>query len=124
MNDLLEQAENLVQDLQDELEMKDALTVKELPIEDYESQDTCYRSDKSASNSFCSQQNWDGSRKYCGKELLDQKAEEDTESVSKIEAELQAELERLELNMNSLSLERRLSSLVEVIICSSVHCRV
>ncbi|KAF7124574.1 hypothetical protein RHSIM_Rhsim12G0148200 [Rhododendron simsii] len=106
LNDLLEQTENLVQDLQDELEMKDALTVKELAIEDY--------SDKSASNSFCSQQNWDGSRKYCGKELLDQKAEEDSESVSKIEAELQAELERLELNMNSLSLERRLSSLVEL----------
>ena len=43
MNDLLKQTENLVQDLQDELEMKDSLTVKELAIEDYGSQDTCYR---------------------------------------------------------------------------------
>lgn len=115
LNDLLEQTENLVQDLQDELEMKDALTVKELPIEDYESQDMCKRSDnKSEPNSFCSQQNWDGSMKCCGKELLDEKAEEESESVSKIEAELEAELERLELNMNSLSLEKRLSSLVEL----------
>lgn len=34
--------------------------------------------------------------------------------MSKIEAELEAELEMLELNINASSLDRRLSNLVEV----------
>ncbi|CAL5374504.1 unnamed protein product [Camellia sinensis] len=115
LNDLLKQTENLVQDLQDELEMKDSLTVKELAIEDYESQDAYCRSyNKRAPHSFSSEQNLDGSTKSDSKELPDQKAEEDSESMSKIEAELEAELERLELNMNSSSLEGRLSDLVEL----------
>ncbi|GFZ12155.1 hypothetical protein Acr_23g0005400 [Actinidia rufa] len=114
LNDLLKQTENLVQDLQDELEMKDSLTVKELAIEDYGSQDTCYRSyNKSAPHSSSSQQNLDRLTTYDVKELPDGKADEDSASMSKIEAELEAELERLELNMNSSTLEGSLSDLVE-----------
>ncbi|KDP31348.1 hypothetical protein JCGZ_11724 [Jatropha curcas] len=110
LRDLLKQSENLVQDLQEELEMKDSLTVKEIAEEKCESQDTCenlfhYRApslllpsmDDSTKNLSC-----------CGK------AEESPEDMSKIEAELEAELERLGLNMNTSSLERRLSDLVEV----------
>ncbi|PSR95769.1 hypothetical protein CEY00_Acc21901 [Actinidia chinensis var. chinensis] len=115
LNDLLKQTENLVQDLQDEFEMKDSLTVKELAIEDYGSQDTCYRScNKSAPHSSSSQQNLDRLTKYDVKELPDGKADEDSASMSKIEAELEAELERLELNINSSTLEGRLSDLVEL----------
>ncbi|XP_073056432.1 uncharacterized protein [Primulina eburnea] len=79
LDKLLKHKENLVQDLQEELEMKDSLTVKELTVEDYESQDNS----------------------------CDQMAEE--ESLSKIEAELEAELERLESNMNSTRFEAKLS---------------
>lgn len=84
LDKLLKHKENLVQDLQEELEMKDSLTVKELAVEDYESQD----------NSF------------------DKMAEE--ESLSKIEKELEAELERLESNMNSTRFEAKLSNATEV----------
>ncbi|XP_057488610.1 uncharacterized protein LOC130774552 [Actinidia eriantha] len=115
LNDLLKQTENLVQDLQDEFEMKDSLTVKELSIEDYGSQDTCYRScNKSAPQSSSSQQNLDRLTKYDVKELPDGKADKDSASMSKIEAELEAELERLELNINSSTLEGILSDLVEL----------
>ncbi|KAL1215107.1 hypothetical protein V5N11_007680 [Cardamine amara subsp. amara] len=71
----LKQTENLVHDLEDELEMKDSLIVKELDIE---------------------------------------KAAEDSESISNIEAELEAELERLEINMNSSNIETRLSDMIEM----------
>ncbi|KFK27880.1 hypothetical protein AALP_AA8G441400 [Arabis alpina] len=71
----LEQTENLVHDLEDELEMKDSLIVKELDIE---------------------------------------KAAENSESISNIEAELEAELERLEINMNSSNIETRLSDMIEM----------
>lgn len=84
LDKLLMHKENLVQDLQEELEMKDSLTVKELAVEDYESQDNSY----------------------------DQMAEE--ESLSKIEAELEAELERLESNMNSTRFEAELSNVTEL----------
>ncbi|XP_073048522.1 uncharacterized protein [Primulina eburnea] len=84
LNKLLKHKENLVQDLQEELEMKDSMTVKELVVEDYESQDNS----------------------------CDQMAEE--ESLSKIEAELEAELERLESNMNSTRFEVKLSNVTEL----------
>ncbi|XP_052179587.1 uncharacterized protein LOC127792945 [Diospyros lotus] len=103
---LLKQTENLVQDLQDELEMKDSLTVKELSSEHYEPHDTL-------NGSSSSEHNLAGSVKFDTKELLDQKAEDDSKSMSKIEAELEAELERLELTMKSSSLEGRLSNVVE-----------
>lgn len=109
MKDLLQQTENLVQDLQEELEMKDSLTVKELANEDYESQET-------HDHAFGSETNED----YELQDAHDQKAEENLELMSKIEAELEAELERLELSMNSSCLERKLSHLVEVSISSTV----
>ncbi|CAA0411210.1 hypothetical protein ISN44_As05g056330 [Arabidopsis suecica] len=71
----LKQTENLVHDLEDELEMKDTLIVKEIDIE---------------------------------------KAAESSESISNIEAELEAELERLEINMNSSNIETRLSDIIEM----------
>ncbi|KAA8542548.1 hypothetical protein F0562_023700 [Nyssa sinensis] len=115
LNELLKQTENLVQDLQDELEMKDSLTVKELTNEDYQSQDTrdCFYNSR-APHSCSPEQNLGESTKCDVKELHNQKAQEYSESMSKIEAELEAELERLELNMNSSSLEGKLSDLVEL----------
>ncbi|EFH42670.1 hypothetical protein ARALYDRAFT_496258 [Arabidopsis lyrata subsp. lyrata] len=71
----LKQTENLVHDLEDELEMKDSLIVKEIDIE---------------------------------------KAADNSESISNIEAELEAELERLEINMNSSNIETRLSDMIEM----------
>ncbi|KAK9926108.1 hypothetical protein M0R45_023357 [Rubus argutus] len=112
LKDVLKQTESLVDDLQEELEMKDSATVKELANENYGSQDT---SDNSvfnrALNPFSPKQNMD---KYDGRDSYEQKAEESSESMSKIEAELEAELERLELNMNTSTLEGRLTDLDEL----------
>jgi hypothetical protein len=108
LRELLKQNENLVEDLQDELDMKDSMTVKELHNENYGSQDTCDHS-------------------FSGKELhefspekhVDSSPRIDCKAMSKIEAELEAELERLGLDMNVSSLDRKLSELVEVSITSS-----
>ncbi|KAJ7956472.1 Protein POLAR LOCALIZATION DURING ASYMMETRIC DIVISION AND REDISTRIBUTION like [Quillaja saponaria] len=114
MKELLKQTENLVQDLQEELEMKDSMTVKELTNENYESQDTCDNSFYNrALGAFCSERHMDDSLKDECKESCDQKADESSGSMSKIEAELEVELERLGLNMNTSSLDRQLSDLVE-----------
>lgn len=115
LKDLLKQTENLVQDLQEEIEMKDSMTVKELNNENYGgSQDTCDHSSYDREfNGFSSEKHMDNSPRDCI-ELNDSKEEENSEPMSKIEAELEAELERLGLNMNTSSLERKLSELVEV----------
>lgn len=119
---LLKQTENLVQDLQEELEMKDSLTVKELANENYESQETYDNSFHDRATNSCSlEQNIDNSTRYDGKELYYEKVKESSESMSKIEAELEAELERLGLNMNVSNMERRLSDLVEVSLYLSRH---
>uniref|UniRef100_A0A7N0TRF5 Uncharacterized protein n=1 Tax=Kalanchoe fedtschenkoi TaxID=63787 RepID=A0A7N0TRF5_KALFE len=73
LTELLKQSKNLVQDLQEEIEMKDSVTVKELASEKID----IHESD--------------------GKQ---------SEMMSQIEAELEAELERLELNMKGSTLER------------------
>ncbi|XP_072989095.1 uncharacterized protein [Typha latifolia] len=86
LSDMLKRTENLVQDLQEELDMKESLTVNEVIHE--------------------------ASRNAEGEQNQPQTTE--GESMSKIEAELQAELERLELNMNANSLEGRISALGEV----------
>ncbi|XWS47928.1 hypothetical protein CRYUN_Cryun13aG0028200 [Craigia yunnanensis] len=112
---LLKRTENLVQDLQEELEMKDSLTVKELANENYNSRETYDNSfHDRATNSSSLEQNIDNSPRYDGKESYYEKVEKSSESMSKIEAELEAELERLGLNMNVSNLERRLSDLVEL----------
>lgn len=106
LNELLKQSENLVQDLQEELEMKDSLTVKELAVEDFESQDTQNDTFNTGSlRTFSPEEK----HNHCPKEYYDQK-KTDAESFSKIEAELAAELEMLELNMSS----HKLSNTVEV----------
>lgn len=115
LKELLDQKENLVQDLHDELEMKDSLTVKELSNENSGSQDTSqsfFRS--SARNPLFDGQNVDS---YANNDYIEshsEKGEENTESMRKIEAELEAELERLGLDMTTSGLERRLSDLLEL----------
>ncbi|XP_035550008.1 uncharacterized protein LOC108996540 isoform X3 [Juglans regia] len=56
----------------------------------------------------------ESSTKYADKKIYDWTVEESSEPMSKIEAELEAELEMLELNINASSLDRRLSDLVEL----------
>lgn len=113
LKELLKQTENLVQDLQEELEMKDSLTVRELKNENYELQDTypCSLHERAPCSSS-PQRSMNISRN--GKELYDEKDGETLESMSKIEAELEAEFERLGLNVNTSSLEIRLSDIIEV----------
>ncbi|XP_040367964.1 uncharacterized protein LOC112180976 isoform X2 [Rosa chinensis] len=112
LKDVLKQTESLVEDLHEELEMKDSVTVKELTSENYGSQDTCDNLDLNrALNPFSAEQNMD---KYDGRDSYEQKAEESSESMSKIEAELEAELERLGLNMNTSTLEGRVTDLDEL----------
>lgn len=82
----LKRMENLVQDLQDELEMKEGLTVKELPNETSGEHDD----------------------DNCKIHIVD------PEPMSKIEAELEAELARLELNITSRHLEEETSDTNDV----------
>ncbi|TKY73302.1 hypothetical protein E2542_SST02054 [Spatholobus suberectus] len=115
LRELLKQTENLVQDLQEELEMKDSMTVKELHNENYGSRDTCDHSsyDKEL-NEFSPEKHVDNSPRIDSTESYHQNVEQSSESMSKIEAELEAELERLGLDINASSLERKLSELVEL----------
>ncbi|XP_034894166.1 uncharacterized protein [Populus alba] len=109
----LEHTQNLVQDLQEELEMKDSLTVKQLANENNESQDTCDNSfHYRASNPHLLIQNVNDSMNNIGAVSYNENTEQSPESMSKIEAELEAELERLGLNMNPSGPPRRLSELV------------
>ncbi|CAN4086255.1 unnamed protein product [Withania somnifera] len=113
VNELLRQSENLVQDLHEELEMKDSLTVKEIAIEDCESQDAHNDSSNSGALQAPSPKgNLDKSSTNYDEDCQSTKTEE--ESRSKIEAELEAELERLELSMNSSKLEGKLAELDEL----------
>lgn len=116
LRELLKQSDNLVQDLQEELEMNDSMTVKEIHNENYGSQDTCDHSfnDKEL-NELSPEKHMENSPRIDYKEeSYDKKEEHSSDSMSKIEAELEAELERLGLDMNASSLERKLSELVEV----------
>ncbi|XP_022971728.1 uncharacterized protein LOC111470386 isoform X2 [Cucurbita maxima] len=109
LKELLKHTENLVQDLQEELEMKDSVTVKELSNENCESLDI-------SENSFFGrrERNLNSSAKSDDKELFEQNAEEGSESLSKIEAELEAELQRLGLNTHTTSTDKRFSDLHEL----------
>lgn len=114
LKELLKQTENLVQDLQEELEMKDSLTVKELAYENNDSLSACDNSfNDNMPKHFCLEQSKDNLAKHDGEKSFDKNAEVSIESMSQIEAELEAELVRMGLNMNSSSLERRLSDFVE-----------
>lgn len=111
LKELLKHTENLVQDLQEELEMRDSLTVKELSNENCESLGI-------SENSFFGrkEQNLDPSAISDDKELFEQNAEQGSESLSKIEAELEAELQMLGLNIDTSSTDRRYSDFHEVIV--------
>ncbi|XP_058193623.1 uncharacterized protein LOC131310559 [Rhododendron vialii] len=110
LSEMLKQSENLVRDLQEELEMKAMLTVKEIAGEYHQSQVTtdCSSSNPEPIASSSKQK----SAKHERKELDDQEVESH-ELMSKIEAELEAELERLELNMKASTLES-ISDFVEL----------
>ncbi|XP_050203724.1 protein POLAR-like 1 [Mercurialis annua] len=85
LNEQLNKNENLARDLYEELEMKDHVILKELPNEDTE---TAFSTEKES--------------KFDSKELSDNKCK-NSEAISKIEAELEAELEILEQTMKSSS---------------------
>lgn len=94
--------------------MKDSLTVKELANENNDSLSACDNSfNDNMPKHFCLEQSKDNLAKHDGEKSFDKNAEESIESMSQIEAELEAELVRMGLNMNSSSLERRLSDFVE-----------
>lgn len=110
LKESLKQTENLVQDLYEEFEMKDSPTVKELDNND-DSQDT--------------HENWCGNIKLImfprqldttplikcdDEESIIQK---EAKSMSKIEAELEEELERLEQSMKGPALQGRLFNDIE-----------
>ncbi|CAO2818491.1 unnamed protein product [Amaranthus hypochondriacus] len=96
LKDRLKESENLAQDLQEELEMKDSLTVKEL-VNDDDSQDIHEGSNSHEKmNLFSNQADSGVPIRYNDEESV---SSEKIESLSKIEAELEAELERLELSM-------------------------
>lgn len=114
LHELLKQTEHLVLDLHEEIEMKDTLSVKELTYDGYESHKTkeCpFRNEDSTK--FSTECELDTSERYGGNEPDNQKKAECFESMSTIEAELEAELERLELNMKSSSIER-ISDFIEL----------
>ncbi|KAK4833168.1 hypothetical protein QYF36_006102 [Acer negundo] len=116
LNKVLKEREGLVQDLQEELEMKEELNVKELADEGFES----WRRNEIAllggtSNAINHEQDSGKSMEF-GDEEVDyhnSKAER-SEEMSKIEAELEAELERLEFNMSTSSSLQRISLGVEL----------
>lgn len=110
LNELLNQSKNLVQDLQDEIEMKHTMTIKELVSEKVSLQE----SDGSIfalEYPTTSTGKLVDSEKYCSKE--DNQSPKQSEIMSQIEAELEAELERLELNLKSSTLDR-IADFVEV----------
>ncbi|CAL1411776.1 unnamed protein product [Linum trigynum] len=108
LKDSLKLTQNLVQDLQEELEMKDLVTVKELAAnENYKSQATSENfSDKSDPKLLFHAQNENT-------ELNNENAKA-PEYMSKIEAELEAELEMLGLNMNASSIEGKFSGPIDL----------
>lgn len=101
LKELLKQTEDLVQDLQEELEMKDSLKLKELSNDNCESYTYSNNafSEKTADGSS-TQHVMDYTINFNAEELYEHKAEESSESMSRIEAELEAELERLGLNVS------------------------
>lgn len=105
MNALITETENLVQDLQEELEMNDLMNIKEIANEDLEGLGTKkHQSLSGTPYAPYTEQELHVHNKPVGEEPDDQK-EEKSEAISKIEAELVAELERLELNMRKPSFE-------------------
>ncbi|CAH9102465.1 unnamed protein product [Cuscuta epithymum] len=102
LNLILKETNYLVQDLQEELEMKGSLIVKEIHAEDY---------NNDGLHSLSSQQNHK-TLECCVEEQ--QWKHTDEEPMSKIEVELEMELERLEQNIDSSHLEGKFMELNEL----------
>ncbi|KAF8040387.1 hypothetical protein BT93_B2580 [Corymbia citriodora subsp. variegata] len=105
LDERLRQAENLVQDLHEELEMKDLLTVKEIDTNGPRSPGTgahpLLNGTTTASSPVCE---IDNSSKSHVKEPNDGTAEK-SDAMREIEAELEAELERLQLDTKLTSVK-------------------
>lgn len=99
LNTMLKSSENLVQDLQEELEKKDTLTVKELAKEV-----TGHQKPSDMVLSLEPVVKYDNDQVFLPTE----------ESRSEIEAELEIELEKLEMGMNSSVFSAKKSVLDEV----------
>ncbi|KAK4779706.1 hypothetical protein SAY87_015812 [Trapa incisa] len=82
LNEKMKQAKNLVKESQDELEMKDMWTVKQIEETPKEQSSSC-----------------------CDQEEAKPEDTKNSEVMTKIEAELKAELERLKLNMKTTTLD-------------------
>lgn len=109
LNMQLNQMQNLVQDLHEELDMKEMLMVKELDDESDPppgEEDTPLSMEEPVSSP--SKVN-----EFDGVKANDSRKAENLELLSRIEAELQAELEMLEQNIKTSELDR-ISSVVEV----------
>ncbi|KAJ0680404.1 putative protein POLAR [Helianthus annuus] len=104
LNRLLKQKENLIQDLEEEIEMKDSLVMQEITLDDNKSQRSDESVDDGSPHSLSHERN--------NEDSVFMKAKDD--SFSRIETELEAELEMLELSMSSSTLERKISNLVEL----------
>ncbi|XP_071731546.1 uncharacterized protein [Rutidosis leptorrhynchoides] len=106
LNRLLKQKENLVQDLEEELEMKDSLLMQELTIDDD------HKLEKVNGYSFNHGSPFSASNEHDNEESVVMTIKDD--SFKEIEAELEAELEMLEQNMTSSAVQRKISNLVEI----------
>lgn len=109
LNMQLNQMQNLVRDLHEELDMKEMLMVKELDDESDPppgEEDTPLSMEEPVSSP--SKVN-----EFDGVKANDNRKAENLEVLSRIEAELQAELEMLEQNIKTSELDR-ISSVVEV----------
>ena len=100
LNDLLKQTENLVEDLHEELEMKDLITVNDLTNEGSESMKTGIPTAASLE-----QEELHRSARFDVESPENQSPENSEFMMSKIEAELEAELERLDQNMKGRDLD-------------------
>ncbi|GAB4845396.1 hypothetical protein Ancab_038803 [Ancistrocladus abbreviatus] len=115
LRDLLKQTENLVQDLQEEIEMKDSLTVQELVDVKDLSQDAHDCSPPHNNQIvFSTKLDSKDAIKYANEESETHNAAEKLKSMTTIEAELEAELERLEMNMKEPTLHGRLPDVFEL----------
>ncbi|CAA6657384.1 unnamed protein product [Spirodela intermedia] len=122
LNASLKQSEDLVQDLQEELEMRNSLIVRELVDETCEerghqnnfpdSEDRVHLSGTHSSK-FC----YHGHQKEGSDPSTVSKVDEAKKSMSVIEAELEAELERLELDMRGSGLDGDPSDLADLDPC-------
>ncbi|XP_056165826.1 uncharacterized protein LOC115671750 isoform X2 [Syzygium oleosum] len=105
LDERLRQAQSLVQDLHEELEMKDLLTVKEIDTDGPRiPEDGAHPFLNGTTTASSPVYEMDNSSKSLTREPNDGAAEK-SDAMREIEAELEAELERLELNMKLTSVK-------------------